>query len=210
MLSLEDNYDEYIPDYREKRNCRGRKLWVAIILVALLVALAASLTLGLIVSNNRSVGTGDDPFNAANFNNSIQFTDPPVVITTEDVADYFERERVSSRSDLEQPGTPQYMAAQWLVEEDSGENSVPERSVKDENDNSGYLFLAKYVMALNYYALGGENWTNSHNFLSDAGICSWNGGLTADANLSAVTSGDYGGVLCDGETGLPIALDLGT
>jgi hypothetical protein len=135
---------------------------------------------------------------------------PTAAPAFEDVVDYLSYQGVSSNTDLTTEGTPQNRAARWLSELDEAAIQVPEVSIGDAQNSSGYLYTARYVMALNYFELSGLNWTSPANFLSRDDVCSWNGPIEGYNLSMPLSSAQYGGLLCDGESGLPIVLDLGT
>jgi hypothetical protein len=62
--------------------------------------------------------------------------------------------------------TPASRAMSWLLFSDG-------RNIKDET-------IYRWVLASVYYSMGGENWPNQQNWLSDESICQWQG-LDCDA-----------------------------
>jgi hypothetical protein len=62
---------------------------------------------------------------------------------------------------------PQYRAAQWIMEEDA--------LMLNADDEDAVRLVQRYVMALLYYALEGNQWTSSANFLTAASVCEWQG-----------------------------------
>jgi Leucine-rich repeat (LRR) protein len=58
----------------------------------------------------------------------------------------------------------------------------------------GYFYMFRYVMALNFFALGGPDWFLDHKFLSVENVCRWN---TAN-----------GGVLCYQYEGAVVPVEL--
>jgi hypothetical protein len=93
---------------------------------------------------------------------------------------------VSSSHDLDQSGTAQYDALNWLVNEDkylSASSSV--ESIID-----------RYVLAVVYYANGGTHWKNPSIFLTNESVCTWhdsvaNGTGAFCATLKNVSLGNY-------------------
>lgn len=61
--------------------------------------------------------------------------------------------------------TPQYLAAQWLAHGDASLMPIPTKNHKEFNQ--------RYAMAVLYFALGGNEWTRSNNFMSSGHICTW-------------------------------------
>jgi type II secretory pathway pseudopilin PulG len=112
--------------------------------------------------------------------------------------------------------TPQYMAAQWMAETDGANWELPSTAT-DNNNNDGddsinntndtnnhyaYRYLSRFVMALNYYAFHGSDWTNQLNFLSEYDICQWIGYVQGTAST------ELAGIFCDGTTNIPMDLSL--
>lgn len=61
---------------------------------------------------------------------------------------------------------PQFKALKWIANEDSANITVgvtPDETIK-----------TRYIAAVLYYALGGEEWNNQYNFLSEGDVCTWN------------------------------------
>ena len=88
------------------------------------------------------------------------------------VVDFLVKHEISDFEDLQDNNSAQYHAALWLAEDDPQKLAVPTDTKR--HDTEGYLFVARYVMALNYYAMGGEGWVDQLNFLSGEDICEWN------------------------------------
>lgn len=84
--------------------------------------------------------------------------------------DYLVGQGVSDASDLQDTTTPQYKAARWLAVEDGANIPIPANGITLVG---GYRYIFRYVMALNYFALGGDEWDDSFNFLTDDDICYW-------------------------------------
>jgi hypothetical protein len=71
-----------------------------------------------------------------------------------------------SEEGLDDPNSTQFKALNWIANEDPANTTVgitPDETIKQ-----------RYVAALLYFALGGENWINKYNFLMGLPICSWN------------------------------------
>lgn len=110
----------------------------------------------------------------------------------ETVVEYLANEGISDREDLQAYESPQNRAAWWIAEEDLASLTVPTSGSTDDT----YRYVARYVMAVNYYAMGGEGWHSQLNFLSEDDICQWQ-----DADL---------GVRCSTERpDIPVTLYLG-
>jgi Leucine-rich repeat (LRR) protein len=80
-----------------------------------------------------------------------------------DVAEFVIKEQWSTRASTQSPGTPQWEAIEWIADFDS---------VKLPIDDS-LNFKQRYVLAVLYFALGGENWTYKLEFLDRENVCDW-------------------------------------
>jgi hypothetical protein len=109
------------------------------------------------------------------------------------VVDYLTVNEISDIQDLVTPGTPQNRAAQWLAETDGANLPIP---INSGDYIDGYRYIFRYVMAVNYYALDGPNWTMQLNFMSPYDVCRWN-------------LRPYYGIFCERNT-IPRKLHLGT
>lgn len=87
----------------------------------------------------------------------------------ESVIAYVVEEQVSDASRFSDTSTPQYQAARWMAETDEANLPVPTTSAT----LNSYYYKFRYVMALNYYALGGNEWDLRYNFLSADHVCYW-------------------------------------
>lgn len=128
--------------------------------------------------------------------------------TEAQVINYLAMESVSLMADLQRDGSPQRRAALWLVERDTARIPLPQSSILEPE---GYRYMARYVLALTYFALGGTNWTTPVNFLSPEDICAWNDVSWAykAAPNGVVIDDEIGGVRCDGKDRVPRVFDLG-
>jgi hypothetical protein len=94
--------------------------------------------------------------------------------------------------------TPQYKAAKWFAEDDGANLPLPGSSKgqhEGDIDAYTYRYLARYIMALNYYAMGGENWNSQLNFLTETDICNWNQLIAVPGRWLIA------GVICSSATG---------
>jgi hypothetical protein len=69
---------------------------------------------------------------------------------------------VSSSEDLDQSGTPQNAALNWLVNDHFLNETSPEESI-----------IERYALTVIYYTDVGKSWTNQSNFLTFRWICAW-------------------------------------
>ena len=103
--------------------------------------------------------------------------------------------------------SPQFKALDWISYEDDFDYDFDE----DGDDNSETLLKERYVLALLYFATGGENWNKDIGFLSTSNICNWNEASSSGSNGASV-SADVDtltlGVRCNGD-GSVVDISLG-
>ena len=110
--------------------------------------------------------------------------DPRARPQVQDVIQYLINQDVSSAEAFATEDSPQTKAAKWLAEDDPASIPVPSGNIATIH---GYRYMFRYVMAVNYYAMGGQQWSKrAMNFLSGDDICDWR----VQAN------GWYYGVIC--------------
>jgi Leucine-rich repeat (LRR) protein len=145
----------YSKPYTSLRRC-GLYAGFAIALFALILIPTL-----VTVSNNKN----------NNNNNSLNSNaDPPRVADFDSVKRYMIDQGVSSEDAFSSTGTPQYRAATWLAQVDGANLPVPTSNIRAFD---GYRYVARYVMAVNFYALNGENWPAPEIFMNDDDICFW-------------------------------------
>jgi hypothetical protein len=126
----------------------------------------------------------------------------------DDVLAFIIGQRISLASDFDNIFTPQSQAMYWLVNEDPAKIPVPLTS--NITTYEGYMYMVRYVMAVNYFSFSGYNWMADLSFLSEKDVCNWNDEIYVDNIVKKF------GLLCatTGEEGnyqsLPIMLRLGT
>lgn len=113
-----------------------------------------------------------------------------------DVIKYLHSHNISSHEELTTVDSPRNLAARWLAESDPAQLPIPV--------TYDYLYVARYVMVLNYFALNGDGWTMNVNFMTDKHVCDWNGMKNAFGRKGV----ESGGLSCD-ENRIPGVLDLG-
>jgi hypothetical protein len=85
---------------------------------------------------------------------------------------------------LDDEGSPQFKALKWIANENPANSSVGQIDIEIINQ--------RYVAAVLYFALGGENWIKRYNFLTEDPICSWNQ--------------EFSGVICNSTNARVVAL----
>jgi hypothetical protein len=137
--------------------CGKMLAWMFLIL-ALIIALTVGLVVGL---NNQQQST-----------NKELATNTPVPREEEYAAmkSYVISNGVSSESDFSSSTSPQSRALDFLANKDAQQLVAPSSGL---NTDDGYTFISRYVMALFYYATGGELWNYDLLFLSKHETCEW-------------------------------------
>jgi len=120
------------------KSCRN-KCWIAMAVIVL-VAIIVGVAVGVTMQNPPSSGSSSNKSSSGN--------PEPRQSTTSQVIEYLVTGGVSSRADLENPGTPQNSAAKWLADLDDRNTVVPEHDI---NTPVGYHYATRYVLALLWY-----------------------------------------------------------
>jgi hypothetical protein len=127
--------------------------------------------------------------------------------TMDEIVSWLGKEGIDKRAKLRKEGSPQNMAAVWLASADNATLPLPTVSITDQTNTAGYMYMVRYVMAVVYFQMIGENWPANLDFLSDKNVCDWWAvTVTADDPLGSKDTG----LQCDDTTGLPAVLDLST
>jgi len=92
--------------------------------------------------------------------------------TIDEIIEWMAKEDVSHRTDMETTGKPQNEAVQWLALYDHANLPVPTSGTRDDMGD-GYKYVVRYVMAVNYFALGGNLWDKDYFFMSKRDVCGW-------------------------------------
>ena len=180
------------PPHHSKRS-RGCIYLAALVL---LVAVVVGVSVGL--SNNNSETSVNNP------GGGLQDEERPTFFQ---IRSWLEDEGISDSAAFHFPGSPQNLAAQWLATEDLAGVPLPRVSFSDPSSPEGYMFVVRYVMALIYFQMNGDNWHTPVNFMTPQPICQWNGNSLAHNGQGLGV--EQGGIWCD-EDGIPTFLDLGT
>jgi hypothetical protein len=168
---------------------------VMLIAVAALMIVVSSIGLAVGVSNNNKGSSSSDRPSLGSLDKVRRKSD------IEDVVAYMVVSGVSTETSLRTTDTPQNLAARWLAFDDEANTAVPPVAI---TVLEGYKYMTRYVLAVVYFSLGGENWNFQADFGTVEDICGWQK-TQFDGNQFYRQ-----GVLCDSKTGLIFALDLGT
>lgn len=198
-------HDDDVNDVTLAQNNRGSCRKWCYVSVALIFLFALGLGLGLGLKGRGSSQQGVPPSSSFSKPHHSAPTDEPRP-TFDEIVDYLSK-GVSDYDDLTTLGTPQNLAARWMAEEDGLAIPLPNHvGWKHTVHRDAYMYMFRYVMALNYFALDGPNWLFDMNFLTDNPICQWNQVSFGNTDTGRVY--EIGGVTCDPDTNLPIAVDL--
>jgi len=77
---------------------------------------------------------------------------------------------VSLPGDLQKYGSPQQFASTWISRHDPIQLTVP----SGMDDEGALEFISRYIAAVFYFSLGGSEWNDRFNFLTEDNICDWN------------------------------------
>lgn len=92
------------------------------------------------------------------------------------LVDFLAQLGISTRHDLESYGSPQYRAVEWLTSTTIRPWGWTTRKSKD------LVLLDRYVLAVLYYSLGGDQWQDKWNFMSLEHVCEWKSSSAANDN----------------------------
>jgi hypothetical protein len=127
--------------------------------------------------------------------------------TYEELVWFLVKQQISSERFLADPESPQALAARWMTERDGARLRLPG---PDLSLYESYMYMFRYVMAVNYYALDGPQWEQQHGFLTDVDVCEWNERVVVSTEVSLL------GVRCqvvgigDNQVHVPYLLYLST
>lgn len=172
------------------RKTQNKALILLIVGSVALLALIIGLPVGL---NHRNSSGGYESSNVEGSQGVVSRK-----ATVAQVIQYLLDNRISSSNDISRANSPQSKAIVWIAETDGMNLQVPQYW-----DAS---YVERYVLALIYFATGGDTWMYQMNWLSGRDVCEWNGILQNLNNLQVF----YVGILCDTQTGDLEALYLGT
>jgi hypothetical protein len=125
-------------------------------------------------------------------------TDDEPLSRVEEVITFLAQEGISNLTALQQSGTPQNIAATFMVEQDEADLALP---TDDATAVDRYKYITRYVMAVLYVSMGGYIWDSQLGFTRSKDVCDWNARST-DGSIRK-------GVFCDDTSGLIYAILLG-
>jgi hypothetical protein len=152
--------------YNKKKK---RYLWTILIALPLVVLLI--IVPAVVVSNNKKSSSSDKS------NVEAQSRPRPAY---DDVVNFIVTNQISSESAFDDSASPQSQAATWLSQTDGANLPVPD---SDLLKYDAYMYMVRYVMAVNYYSLGGPNWKVQHNWLTNMDVCDWNDLVVVDSSV---------------------------
>mmetsp|Transcript_52952 Transcript_52952/g.59941 ORF Transcript_52952/g.59941 Transcript_52952/m.59941 type:complete len:604 (-) Transcript_52952:76-1887(-) len=136
---------------------RGTNRWKRFLCVAIFVGITLGCIWGIVALVEKKNGGGEEHIHEKRIN--------------EFHAEILELE-LSSKSDLETVGSPQYNAIQWLANVDGAK-------MKANNAHA----MQRYALAVLFYSTSGTedhvnpkgSWIDQNNWMTANGLCSWNG-----------------------------------
>lgn len=207
---------------KRRRRRQGKKYlpWIYLLLATGLILACSLLYIGLWRSNqnnnnsNAASTANDHPSWPMNHNDSPP--KPGRKHSAVHVTLFLLQNRVSSSETLTTIHSPQYLATQWMADDDQANLALP----TSRDDEHYYHYIFRYVMAVNYFAMGrvgdttsdnnnnndtiavGDQWLYDLNWFSRKHVCFWNGHIVAGHGFRKT------GVLCDNDEGWPTELRL--
>jgi hypothetical protein len=137
-----------------------------------LLLLVGALAMGAIFGFVFGLADGERS-SSANSSNSADESSPPETTATPSYVNRYDATvellyLFSSRTALHAANTPQHLAAKWIADTDTRQVEIPDSTEYEKI----YTFLQRYVLAVIYFSLDGDNWTYKQaRFLSSASEC---------------------------------------
>jgi Leucine-rich repeat (LRR) protein len=171
-----------VPIDTSRHLVRKRILHYASRLGLVLVGVVLILVVGIVTLDRRNNSNNNNnstyPSKAAGGQSARHF----------DIATFLVRNNVSRQVDLTTDGTPQFLAANWMADEDGLQLPIPTNLYTD------YRFVQRYVLTVFFFAMNGVLWTDRANFLTLQDECSW---FTTKAFDHFIADDFAVGVTCD-------------
>ena len=143
-----------------KSSTRSHRRMITVFVVMALIVLLVIIPATVVSRNNQNAASANTPY-------------------YDDIVNFLVDNQISSVPDMNDPNSPQARAIEWLTEQDPANVPVPIASSVD-GSYEAYMYMVRYVMAVNYFALGGTNWTNDLQFLMLDDVCDWNADVTTE------------------------------
>jgi Leucine-rich repeat (LRR) protein len=136
-------------------------------------ALGATLFVLVVVILSISIPVGKNNNNSSQ--PALPLADGPRNATTAEVIEYLVVNNVSDKKSLQaNASSPQFQAAFWIAELDKANLRVPTTGVLEKNNEEAYMYIFRYVMALNFFAMGGaDHWETKEIWMSGRSVCFW-------------------------------------
>jgi hypothetical protein len=141
---------------------KNRK-WMILSCILLLLIIVGAVVVGVVVAT-----TGTSGEKAAEFREIPSGGDNDPTTPSAPLLDYLKSQSPDGGVALSNLASPQHKAFVWLLgETPENEQGEPIRPEQFE------ILLSRYAMATLYYSTGGEDWTQSENWLSTSHISTW-------------------------------------
>lgn len=171
-----------------------------VLFIIVMAVLVFFIIIPAIVVNNKNQNIASD--NAATDEQRPSF---------DDIVDFIIGNRISYEMDVYGTTTPQSQAIVWLMRDDPANIPVPTTSMNESYE--AHMYMVRYVMAVNYFALGGVDWDFPLQFLMQNDVCEWNDDVHKEETIyrmglfcADVPSDTEGGALVN----LPYYFHIGT
>eukprot|EP00537_Pseudo-nitzschia_pungens_P003675 CAMPEP_0172356380 /NCGR_PEP_ID=MMETSP1060-20121228/718_1 /TAXON_ID=37318 /ORGANISM="Pseudo-nitzschia pungens, Strain cf. cingulata" /LENGTH=926 /DNA_ID=CAMNT_0013076431 /DNA_START=270 /DNA_END=3050 /DNA_ORIENTATION=+ len=186
---LVEDDEDIVGEPAESNPIPKQRTWVAMMLL-LLVAILLITGFSVPASSSRSSLRSSSKSSAGNVHThlaaeALVARDPRLA----EIVSYLSDADISSTRNLYDASSPQFKAARWMAEEDFEKLPLP-NSVSGDSLHQGVVtsttssggaaqtipfnFVQRYVLAVVYFAMGGDKWDEKYYFAStDRHECSW-------------------------------------
>lgn len=205
-LPTPEDYGMDAGTYMNRKSSGGGRRRALIGAIVCVLGLALILGISLGATRHQRGGNEDERYKRASDTSNGQRVPPS---TRDEIVRWVTDAGLSSPSAVAAAGTPQSKAIEYLLARQTAVPTSTNLALSMEDNNAAYLYAAKYVLSVLFYATAGEtSWITSLRFLQHDDICDWNAVHPAFDEFGE-NEMSLAGVGCDGK-GLPVALDLGT
>jgi hypothetical protein len=199
-----DDYGHSLPEMpvsrlEEKTDTQSQRSickWVGLLTIFLL---------GVILGTALPLTLNDDDSSNTQKNSSPMTPKLPDVVHFDfsrysEVAKFLTDNKITTSEHLANFSSYQYLAANWLANQDELDLPLPEGIFDEWVYNDAYIFVVRYVLAAFYYSTGGRNWLEKANFKNASDVCTWG---------METFMGETIGVKCDERLRVPEQLKFG-
>jgi len=139
---------------------KNRRLFFLVMVSVIALVAIVGFSAGIAVSN-RNAANPSTAYSSTNGGDGVSPADDNAVAQVDRMPEVQEfLGFVSNPADLQTFGTPQYQAALWIANKDGIQMEIP----ASKNYDASFPFVQRYVLALFYYAMDGDNWTYKQTY----------------------------------------------